>query len=452
MKKRVLGSFLMIVLMITMVFGFVPTKANAAVKYYYLNNEIKLITDTSLNKVLKEGDQYKVEISVSDYGISNPTSAAVYEYNTPYDLGYGADAHSFDATSFRHDEVNHCYIVTLDRTVSDEATGYWYTMGVEFKNDSGISYATNFSRQVMNNYIHYVWKPLNQELLVINRVSCDFVIGEKLQLKAMLLPSLQEVLVEWSSSDESIATVDSNGLVTSKKVGKVTIKAKYNGMEHPFYGYVYNEKEDDYNNMQLLNNRATIISNTMIENKIVQGDQYSITFSVKDDDIEKATSVSANIYYKNEEKNIHKNLKAENVDLSYDSVNRCYIVTIHGSMNDVGDYEINDLMFKNDRNQIYCVGYYKNYYSFTVLPKTAVVDNSNHAEDTTAGVSDPTTEVASENTTTAASNQTNETSDQGLAPQTGDSYQPVITSIVLLAVSASVILLAVFVQKKKMIK
>lgn len=228
MKKRVLGSFLMIVLMITMVFGFVPTKANAAVKYYNLNNEIKLIMDTSLNKVLKEGDQYKVEISVSDYGISNPTSAAVYEYNTPYDLGYGADGHSFDATSFRHDEVNHCYIVTLDRTVSDEATGYWYTMGVEFKNDSGISYTTKFSRQVWNNYIHYVWKPLNQELLVINRVSYDFVIGEKLQLKAMLLPSLQEVPVEWSSSDESIATVDSNGLVTSKKVGKVTIKAKYN--------------------------------------------------------------------------------------------------------------------------------------------------------------------------------------------------------------------------------
>jgi len=51
-------------------------------------------------------------------------------------------------------------------------------------------------------------------------------IGDTVQLTAKILPTfIQNTGVTWTTSDETIATVDENGIVTTKKVGAVTITA-----------------------------------------------------------------------------------------------------------------------------------------------------------------------------------------------------------------------------------
>ncbi|MDO4459066.1 MAG: Ig-like domain-containing protein [Clostridia bacterium] len=64
--------------------------------------------------------------------------------------------------------------------------------------------------------------PSAATLITINKSTASCVPGQKLQLKISGTSSA----VKWSSSDKTIATVDSNGLVKMLKTGSVTITAK----------------------------------------------------------------------------------------------------------------------------------------------------------------------------------------------------------------------------------
>ncbi|HJB26590.1 MAG TPA: Ig-like domain-containing protein [Firmicutes bacterium] len=56
--------------------------------------------------------------------------------------------------------------------------------------------------------------------------NAEMEVGETLQLTATVSPdNADDKTVTWSSSDDSIATVDQNGLVTAKAEGKVVITA-----------------------------------------------------------------------------------------------------------------------------------------------------------------------------------------------------------------------------------
>ena len=70
------------------------------------------------------------------------------------------------------------------------------------------------------------------EAVVLDKTSAEIVTSHKgaadstLQLTATVTPENADQTVTWSSSDETLATVDANGLVTALRYGKVTITAE----------------------------------------------------------------------------------------------------------------------------------------------------------------------------------------------------------------------------------
>ncbi len=68
-----------------------------------------------------------------------------------------------------------------------------------------------------------VTKPV--EGIIVSPESCKIDIGDTCSLSAEVTPDGADLSVVWSSSDDSIARVDENGMVTGIKVGTVTITA-----------------------------------------------------------------------------------------------------------------------------------------------------------------------------------------------------------------------------------
>ena len=69
--------------------------------------------------------------------------------------------------------------------------------------------------------------PVLATSISLNNTSAELNTGETLQLTATVLPSnATNKTVTWTTSNSSVATVNSNGLVTAKAVGNVTITAR----------------------------------------------------------------------------------------------------------------------------------------------------------------------------------------------------------------------------------
>ncbi|SDB02789.1 leucine-rich repeat protein [Eubacterium oxidoreducens] len=61
--------------------------------------------------------------------------------------------------------------------------------------------------------------------LLLSRDSVEVLMGETVELHAILSPSLEGSTISWESSDETLATVDENGVVTAVSTGEVTVTA-----------------------------------------------------------------------------------------------------------------------------------------------------------------------------------------------------------------------------------
>ena len=78
---------------------------------------------------------------------------------------------------------------------------------------------------------HITVKPILPQSITLNNESESLHIGETVQLTATVLPeNTTDKTVTWTSSDESIATVDENGLVTAVALGKCDITASCQGL------------------------------------------------------------------------------------------------------------------------------------------------------------------------------------------------------------------------------
>jgi len=67
--------------------------------------------------------------------------------------------------------------------------------------------------------------PVNPESITINSQQSELEVNGSLQLTALVLPAEAEQSVVWSSSDETIATVDNTGKVLGLSAGTVSITA-----------------------------------------------------------------------------------------------------------------------------------------------------------------------------------------------------------------------------------
>lgn len=96
----------------------------------------------------------------------------------------------------------------------------------------------------------------------MNRTSVNTVVGHIVNLKATVRPSNATFkTVYWTSSDESVAIVDSNGRVTALKVGRATIKAtaKDNSGKYATSYVIVNERVPA-NSVTIINQNLTMVA------------------------------------------------------------------------------------------------------------------------------------------------------------------------------------------------
>lgn len=91
----------------------------------------------------------------------------------------------------------------------------------------------NSSNSNKTNTTKNIVKTVEAEKIVIEILKKELEIGETLNAKVFITPhNVTNKQVNWSSSDEKIASVDKEGKILAKSDGKVTIKAKTsNGKE-----------------------------------------------------------------------------------------------------------------------------------------------------------------------------------------------------------------------------
>ena len=106
--------------------------------------------------------------------------------------------------------------------------GYTAITGGTFSSElsacDGLKDLTNLPQMTQDENGHFVAVTTPAETLEIVGDSLEVAVGKTLQLKAVMTPEGANDKVVWSSSDEAIATVDPNGLVTGVSIGNVTIK------------------------------------------------------------------------------------------------------------------------------------------------------------------------------------------------------------------------------------
>ncbi|WP_315073751.1 Ig-like domain-containing protein [uncultured Clostridium sp.] len=122
--------------------------------------------------------------------------------------------------------------VSLIQVLVYEKTGLeknFHDVDIEIPSTTYVNGGTNYLFLIdaididQDGYLAPYSDPIKSESISLNKSSLDLSVGNSEQLTATTTPAA--VGVTWKSSDESVATVDSNGKVTGIKAGQATVTA-----------------------------------------------------------------------------------------------------------------------------------------------------------------------------------------------------------------------------------
>ena len=184
---------------------------------YSINGEIPneegkdypAIGDYSFTISAKNKDDVAVTVKVED------TTEPVFDENAPSEIS------TFKDVAITEENLKNTFAVTDLSTVTltiddvDYATVGEYTVNL---------YATDESGNVANKGIKVI---VNEPTITLEQANISVAVGETAQFNATVQGANQTIT--WTSSDESIVTVDANGIVTGIKKGTATVNAEANG-------------------------------------------------------------------------------------------------------------------------------------------------------------------------------------------------------------------------------
>lgn len=113
--------------------------------------------------------------------------------------------------------------VAMTNAKEDNITITGGTFSSDLSQCDGLSGLTNLPTMTKDENGNFVAVTTPAETLEIVSDALEVGVGSTLQLRAEMTPEGANDKVVWSSSDEAVATVDQNGLVTGVSVGTVTI-------------------------------------------------------------------------------------------------------------------------------------------------------------------------------------------------------------------------------------
>ena len=166
--------------------------------------------------------------------------------------------------------------VAVANLTSDMGTMLYYEITGVGGGETNI-HAESKDGTVKSESVHVtVPEPIKVESIEISGIDkTDLAVKETLKTKVTISPSdAEDKTITWTSSDESVATVDEKGVVTAVGGGEATITAfSSNGVESSFDVYVDGDKT-------LMNVKAR----SSREDDVNIGDEWSRDFLINDED------------------------------------------------------------------------------------------------------------------------------------------------------------------------
>ena len=158
---------------------------DVAILYSYTRNENKTITYSVIFDNPASAKRADINVNVADV------------YNLMQDDGTGNNTAIWTSTT--------------THSKGETITGFWYIAG----NRIDFTYIVGSSNERPNTAVTSV---------TLDKTSCDLLVDETIQLVATVNPGIAaNKNVTWTSSNNNVATVDANGLVTAKSAGNATI-------------------------------------------------------------------------------------------------------------------------------------------------------------------------------------------------------------------------------------